>query len=87
MAEAVDLVLASGGDGTVTACAEGLAGTGVPLAVLPAGTGNLLARNLGLPLSLPDALAIAAGRNGPAAGRGRGQRVPVRGHGGHRIRR
>jgi len=61
VAEAVDVVLASGGDGTVTACAEGLAGSGVPLAVLPAGTGNLLARNLGLPLSLPDALAIALG--------------------------
>jgi YegS/Rv2252/BmrU family lipid kinase len=61
VAQAVDVVLASGGDGTVTACAEGLAGTGVPLAVLPAGTGNLLARNLGLPLSLPEALAVAVG--------------------------
>ncbi len=61
VAEAVDVVLASGGDGTVTACAEGLAGSGVPLAVLAAGTGNLLARNLGLPLDLRGALAIALG--------------------------
>ena len=61
VAEAVDIVLASGGDGTVTACAEGLAGSGVPLAVLAAGTGNLLARNLGLPLDLPGALAVALG--------------------------
>ena len=61
VAEAVDVVLASGGDGTVTACAEGLAGSGVPLAVLAAGTGNLLARNLGLPLDLPGALATALG--------------------------
>jgi YegS/Rv2252/BmrU family lipid kinase len=56
--EQVDVVLASGGDGTVTACAEGVAGSGVPLAVLPAGTGNLLARNLGLPLALDEALEV-----------------------------
>lgn len=55
----VDLVIACGGDGTVTSCAEGVAGSGVPLAIIPMGTGNLLARNVGLPASLQDALAVA----------------------------
>jgi YegS/Rv2252/BmrU family lipid kinase len=57
----VDLVLACGGDGTVTACAEGVAGTGVPLAIIPMGTGNLLARNVGVPMGLDEALAVALG--------------------------
>src|ERR1700731_4534719 len=55
------LVLACGGDGTVTACAEGVVGTGVPLAIIPMGTGNLLARNLGVPMGLEEALEVALG--------------------------
>ena len=57
--QGVDLVLAAGGDGTVMACVTGLAASGVPLAVLPGGTGNLLALNLDLPSDLDGALDVA----------------------------
>jgi YegS/Rv2252/BmrU family lipid kinase len=59
VAEGVDLVMAQGGDGTVMACVTALAGTEVPLAVLPGGTGNLLATNYDIPSDLEGAVAVA----------------------------
>jgi len=47
----VDLVIAAGGDGTVRLVAETLAEHGTTLALLPSGTGNLLARNMDLTLA------------------------------------
>jgi YegS/Rv2252/BmrU family lipid kinase len=57
--QGADLVIATGGDGTVMACATALAGSQVPLAVLPLGTGNLVAANFDIPNDLDDALEIA----------------------------
>ncbi|MFT4084513.1 MAG: YegS/Rv2252/BmrU family lipid kinase [Nocardioides sp.] len=57
--EGADLVLVCGGDGTVREVCAALAGTGIAVGVVPAGTGNLLARNLSIPLYIRAAIDVA----------------------------
>ncbi|NUT08258.1 MAG: diacylglycerol kinase family lipid kinase [Hamadaea sp.] len=59
LADGAERVLIWGGDGMVQRCADVLAGTGVSAAILPAGTANLLATNLGIPTDLEEAVRIA----------------------------
>ena len=56
------VVFVAGGDGTVRACIDGLAGTETALAILPGGTGNLLATNLGIPTDTIEGVQLALDR-------------------------
>lgn len=79
LAWGAEVVIVCGGDGTVRACAEGLARAGVPMTIFPAGTGNLLARNLDLPTA-PERIveaAIAGRRHSIDLGRVEGEAFAV----------
>ena len=52
------MVIACGGDGTVNEIINGLAGSQIPLALLPAGTANILAKELGIPWDIPQAARL-----------------------------
>jgi YegS/Rv2252/BmrU family lipid kinase len=54
----VDLLFVWGGDGIVQRCIDTVAGSSVALAIVPAGTSNLLARNLGIPMDIGEAVAV-----------------------------
>ena len=56
-----DLVVAAGGDGTVSSVGDGLVGSSIPLGIIPAGTGNLIARELDIPVEAEAAVALIAG--------------------------
>jgi diacylglycerol kinase (ATP) len=56
--DGAELVVVWGGDGMVQRSIDVLAGTGVPLAIVPAGTANLFASSIGVPPDIPEAVAI-----------------------------
>lgn len=61
LSEGFDCVVAVGGDGTVSAVAHALMEGNIPLGIVPAGTGNLVARELGIPIDVDAAVALLAG--------------------------
>lgn len=65
--DGADTVVAVGGDGTVAAVAAALRGTGIPLGIIPAGTTNMTARELGIPDSIPGAVALLFGSHRDAS--------------------
>ncbi len=56
--EDIDLFIAAGGDGTFSDVAAGLVNAGEPLAIIPVGTGNVLARDLDIPLEIEAAIDL-----------------------------
>ena len=79
LADGAELIVVWGGDGMVQRCADAMAGSGATLAIVPAGTANLLAGNLGIPKDLERAVEIGLGgvRRPLDLGRMNGERFAV----------
>jgi diacylglycerol kinase (ATP) len=77
--DGVELLIAWGGDGMVQRCIDVLAGSDVPLAIIPAGTANLFATNLGIPTDIEEAVAVGlrGARHRFDVGRFNGERFAV----------
>jgi diacylglycerol kinase (ATP) len=77
--DGAELIFAWGGDGTVQRCIDVMAGKGTPLAIVPAGTANLLATNLGIPSDIEGAVVIglSGARRAIDVGRLNGERFAV----------
>ena len=57
-----DLIVAAGGDGTVSAVAQGVTGTATPLGIVPLGTTNVLAKELSIPIGMEESVSLLSGR-------------------------
>ncbi len=77
--QGAELIVAWGGDGMVQRCVDVLAGSEVPLAIIPAGTANLFATNLGIPSDIEGAVAVGlhGARRRVDLGRFNGERFAV----------
>jgi diacylglycerol kinase (ATP) len=73
------MVIACGGDGTVNEVVNGLAGSDIPMALLPAGTANILAKELRIPWDIPHAARLIPG--GKIRRVALGQVAPLNGNG------
>lgn len=62
-ADSYDVVIAVGGDGTVNEVASGLVGSATALAIIPTGSGNGLARHLGIPVDIDSSIRVIAKNN------------------------
>jgi len=62
--ERPEMVVVAGGDGTVSGAASALVGTSIPLAIVPVGTANMLAEQLGIPSDPEEAMMLASGGHG-----------------------